>query len=92
MSTTTQPEPPVPRLRSRLIAVAAFAATVKLLRGETGFKPEEIFRKYLRWCLDQRAFDPATVSDLLNLATCCVLTDDQVRVHTPLVPGSIVQG
>jgi hypothetical protein len=55
----------------------------QLLRGETGFKPEEIFRKYLRWALDQRAFDPATVSDLLNLARCCVLTDDQVRAHTP---------
>ena len=50
-------------------------------RGETGFKSDEIFRKYLRWCLDQRPFDPATVNDLLNLSKCCVLTDDQVRLQ-----------
>jgi len=51
---------------------------VNKLSFETGFKRDLIFRKYLRYMLDQRPFDADAVADLLHLKDVCNLTDDQV--------------
>jgi len=46
---------------------------INKLRFETGFKQDLIFRKYLRYMLDQRPFDTDAVADLLHLRTVCDL-------------------
>ena len=48
------------------------------LRLRTGFKPVEIFRKYLWYLLRERKFDQEAVDDVLALRTALGLTEDQV--------------
>ena len=54
------------------------AGFVNKLGFETGFKKDLIFRKYLRYLMDQRPFDADAVADLLHLKDACSLTDEQV--------------
>eukprot|EP00899_Mesostigma_viride_P012177 jgi/Mesvir1/20960/Mv08029-RA.1 len=51
---------------------------ISALRLQTGFTGEEIFRKYLRFLLNERPFDEEAISDVLHLRSVCGLTDDQV--------------
>jgi len=51
---------------------------VQRVKRDTGFTLELVFRKYLRYLLDQRPFDPQAVKDVLTLRQRCMLTDDQV--------------
>eukprot|EP00241_Pyramimonas_parkeae_P006530 CAMPEP_0114255326 /NCGR_PEP_ID=MMETSP0058-20121206/17491_1 /TAXON_ID=36894 /ORGANISM="Pyramimonas parkeae, CCMP726" /LENGTH=337 /DNA_ID=CAMNT_0001369681 /DNA_START=132 /DNA_END=1145 /DNA_ORIENTATION=- len=57
---------------------AEFAGAVGGIRRATGFSQELLFRKYLRYLLDQRLFDGDAVADVVALKTGCRLTDEQV--------------
>lgn len=48
------------------------------LCSQTGFKPVEIFRKYLWYLLRERKFDQEAADDLVYLKSALNLTDDQV--------------
>ncbi|KAK3236466.1 hypothetical protein CYMTET_53398, partial [Cymbomonas tetramitiformis] len=52
---------------------------LRKLSRTTGFSPDLVFRKYLRYLLDQRPFDPDAVSDVLVLRAACGLTDEQIK-------------
>lgn len=51
---------------------------VGTIRRVTGFKNEVIFRKYLRYLLDQRIFDQDAVADVVQLKNSCALSDETV--------------
>lgn len=56
----------------------------ELLRGlsmKTGFKPEEIFRKYLWYLLRERKFDHAAVEDIVYLKATLGLNELQASPH-----------
>ena len=53
--------------------------TLEKIRYVTGFSYDLIFRKYLRYLLNDRKFDADAVSDLLTLKALCQLNDDQVK-------------
>jgi len=48
---------------------------IRGLQGKTGFKPEEIFRKYMRYKLNEEVFNVDFVADVLALKTACDLDD-----------------
>lgn len=53
-----------------------------VLRGiqwQSSFTHDLIFRKYLRYLLDQREFNTDAVSDVLTLRATCQITDEQVK-------------
>lgn len=52
---------------------------LRSLGTTTGFKPEEIFRKYLWYLLRERKFDHSAVDDVVYLKNAMGLSDEQVR-------------
>lgn len=54
------------------------ASAMRGLRRRTGFKPVEIFRKYLWYLLRERKFDQEAVDDVFALKAALGLTDEQV--------------
>lgn len=73
-----------------LLSKAAYQTTYELanpvllievtrgLQTKTGFKPGEIFRKYLWYLLRERKFDQDAVNDVVYLKSLLNLNDDQV--------------
>lgn len=51
---------------------------IQELRKKTGFSTQLLFRKYLRYWLDQRNLDQESVNDILYLKDTCKLTEDAV--------------
>ena len=52
---------------------------IRGLQGKTGFKPEEIFRKYARYKLNEEPFTNEFVADLLALRQACELDGDTMK-------------
>ncbi|XP_020236412.1 uncharacterized protein LOC109815984 [Cajanus cajan] len=52
--------------------------TLKEIEKKTGFDLEEIFRKYIRYALNEKAFNPDMVADLIQLRRASMLNDSQV--------------
>ena len=52
---------------------------VRGLQGKTGFKPEEIFRKYARYKLNEEPFTNDFVADVLALKVACELDGETVK-------------
>ena len=52
--------------------------TINELRKKTGFSTQLLFRKYLRYWLDQRSLDKESVDDILYLKDTCGLNEDAV--------------
>lgn len=52
--------------------------TLKEIEKKTGFNMEEIFRKYIRYALNEKAFNPDMVADLIQLRRASMLNDSQV--------------
>lgn len=52
---------------------------IRGLQGKTGFKPEEIFRKYMRYKLNEEAFNVDFVADVLALKRTCDLDGDAMK-------------
>ena len=55
------------------------STTLEKVRYVTTFSYDLIFRKYLRYLLNERKFDAEAVSDLLHLKAVCQLTDAQIK-------------
>eukprot|EP00898_Chlorokybus_atmophyticus_P000189 jgi/Chlat1/1170/Chrsp113S01642 len=53
-------------------------AVIASLRTQLGFTEDQIFRKYLRYLLNERPFDTEEVADILQLRRVCGLKDEQV--------------
>ena len=51
---------------------------IRGLQGKTGFKPAEIFRKYMRYKLNEEVFNNDFVADVLALKRACELDGDTV--------------
>ena len=49
--------------------------------GRGRARRQVIFRKYLRYLLDQRIFDQDAVADVVQLKNACALSDETVRWH-----------
>lgn len=45
---------------------------------QTGFDLEEILRKYIRYALNEKPFNPDMVADLIHLRKASILNDSQV--------------
>lgn len=45
---------------------------------QTGFGLEEILRKYIRYSLNEKAFNPDMVADLIQLRRASMLSDSHV--------------
>ena len=58
---------------------ALSSTTLEKVRYVTTFSYDLIFRKYLRYLLNERNFDAEAVSDLLHLKVVCQLTDAQIK-------------
>ena len=52
---------------------------IRGLQGKTGFKPAEIFRKYMRYKLNEEVFNNDFVADVLALKRACELDGDTMR-------------
>mmetsp|Transcript_41560 Transcript_41560/g.50396 ORF Transcript_41560/g.50396 Transcript_41560/m.50396 type:complete len:327 (-) Transcript_41560:556-1536(-) len=55
------------------------SAVVRQICFKTGCTKDQVFRKYLRYLLDQRKFDQEAVADLLHLRQVCTLADEHVQ-------------
>ncbi|KAL0296512.1 UNVERIFIED_CONTAM: hypothetical protein Sradi_6703300 [Sesamum radiatum] len=53
-------------------------SALKGLEQKTGFGMEEIFRKYIRYVLNEKPFNPELVSNLIQLRKSSMLDDSQV--------------
>ncbi|XP_058090221.1 uncharacterized protein LOC131236794 [Magnolia sinica] len=53
-------------------------SSLKGLMQKTGFGMEEILRKYIRYALNEKPFNPELVVDLINLRKASLLDDPQV--------------
>ncbi|TKY69032.1 hypothetical protein E2542_SST05296 [Spatholobus suberectus] len=51
---------------------------LKEIENKTGFDLEEILRKYIRYTLNEKAFNPDMVADLIQLRRASMLNDSQV--------------
>ena len=58
---------------------ALSAGALDRIRYVTNFSYDLIFRKYLRYLLNERKFDAEAVADILHLKATCQLGDDQVK-------------
>ena len=58
---------------------ALTTSVLEKIRYVTTFSYDLIFRKYLRYLLNERKFDTEAVSDLLLLKATCQLTDGQLK-------------
>ena len=54
------------------------AGKVQNLALQAGYRKDEIFRKYLRFLINERPFDEDAVQDVLHLKSACGLSDAQV--------------
>eukprot|EP00232_Nephroselmis_pyriformis_P028432 CAMPEP_0182869418 /NCGR_PEP_ID=MMETSP0034_2-20130328/9927_1 /TAXON_ID=156128 /ORGANISM="Nephroselmis pyriformis, Strain CCMP717" /LENGTH=340 /DNA_ID=CAMNT_0025001877 /DNA_START=7 /DNA_END=1025 /DNA_ORIENTATION=- len=54
------------------------ARALKGIESKTGFTPELLFRKYLRYLLNERVFDEEALGDLVHLKNVAGLTDEAV--------------
>ena len=52
---------------------------IRGLQGKTGFKPEEIFRKYMRYKLNEEVFNLDFVADVLALKSACGLDGETMQ-------------
>lgn len=52
---------------------------IRSLQGKTGFRPEEIFRKYMRYKLNEEVFNVDFVADVLALKTACELDGETMQ-------------
>ena len=52
---------------------------VKSLCARTGFSADSVFRKQLRYMLNERPFDGEAAADVVALRAACGLSDEQVR-------------
>ncbi|KAI4358062.1 hypothetical protein L6164_001968 [Bauhinia variegata] len=52
--------------------------SLKQLESKTGFGTEEILRKYIRYALNEKPFNPDLVADLVQLRRASMLSDSQV--------------
>jgi len=64
----------LPAERSRLTP-----GVVKSLCARTGFSADSVFRKQLRYMLNERPFDAEAAADVVALRAACGLSDEQVR-------------
>ncbi|KAG0490211.1 hypothetical protein HPP92_007074 [Vanilla planifolia] len=53
-------------------------SSLKGIMQKTGFNMDEILRKYIRYALNEKPFNPDTVADLIHLRTASMLEDHQV--------------
>ncbi|XP_077221176.1 ribosomal RNA small subunit methyltransferase J [Tasmannia lanceolata] len=53
-------------------------STLKGLMQKTGFEMEEILRKYIRYALNEKPFNPDMIVDLLHLRKASMLEDEQI--------------
>ncbi|KAK9115483.1 hypothetical protein Sjap_014430 [Stephania japonica] len=53
-------------------------STLKDLMHQTGFDMEEIFRKYIRYAMNEKPFNPDMVADLIQFRKSSMLEDAQV--------------
>ncbi|XP_019226101.1 PREDICTED: uncharacterized protein LOC109207611 [Nicotiana attenuata] len=66
-------------------------ASLKGLAEKVGFDMEEIFRKYIRYSLNEKPFSPDLVADLIQLRKASMLTDSEVAVVLNEISRRIVQ-
>lgn len=66
-------------------------ASLKGLAQKVGFDMEEIFRKYIRYSLNEKPFSPDLVADLIQLRKASMLTDSEVAVVLNEISRRIVQ-
>lgn len=55
-----------------LLTIYLFSAYI-----QTGFRVEDIFRKYIRYALNEKQFNPELVSNLIQLRKASMLEDRQ---------------
>ncbi|KAJ8546499.1 hypothetical protein K7X08_032376 [Anisodus acutangulus] len=65
--------------------------TLKELAQKTGFDMEEIFRKYIRYSLNEKPFSPDLVAYLIHLRKASMLTDSEVAGILTEISRRIVQ-
>ncbi|XP_028222811.1 uncharacterized protein LOC114403827 isoform X2 [Glycine soja] len=75
----------IPLTYAGLTFVIAFVKTIRKFsspkakrRRQTGFDLEEILRKYIRYTLNEKPFNPDMVADLIHLRKASILNDSQV--------------
>ncbi|KAM3343108.1 hypothetical protein P3S68_028074 [Capsicum galapagoense] len=66
-------------------------ATLKELAQKTGFAMEEIFRKYIRYSLNEKPFTPDLIAYLIQLRKASLLTDSEVAGLLNEISRRIVQ-
>lgn len=66
-------------------------ATLKGLSQKTGFDMEEIFRKYIRYSLNEKPFSPDLIAYLIQLRKASMLTDSEVAEILNEISRLIVQ-
>ncbi|XP_015066888.1 uncharacterized protein LOC107011770 [Solanum pennellii] len=66
-------------------------STLKGLAQKTGFDMEEIFRKYIRYSLNEKPFSPDLVAYLIQLRKASMLTDSEVAGILNEISRRIVQ-
>ncbi|XP_057727453.1 uncharacterized protein LOC130943548 [Arachis stenosperma] len=64
---------------------------LKELESKTGFDLEEILRKYIRYALNEKPFNPDMVADLIQLRSASMLNDSQVAEILNEISRRIVQ-
>ena len=55
-----------------------FSFSWLLIHIQTGFSREEIFRKYIRYALNEKPFNPEMVATLIQFRKASLLDDSQV--------------
>lgn len=66
-------------------------STLKGLAQKTGFNMEEIFRKYIRYSLNEKPFSPDLIAYLIQLRKASMLTDTEVAGILNEISRRIVQ-
>ncbi|KAJ8769931.1 hypothetical protein K2173_009013 [Erythroxylum novogranatense] len=66
-------------------------AALKGLQQKTGFSMEDILRKYIRYALNEKPFNPELVSNLILLRKASMLDDSQVAEILNEISRRIVQ-
>ncbi|KAK7308353.1 hypothetical protein VNO77_41955 [Canavalia gladiata] len=64
---------------------------LKEIENKTGFNLEEIMRKYIRYALNEKPFNPDLVADLIHLRRASMLNDSQIAEILNEISGRIVQ-
>lgn len=66
-------------------------SALKGLMQKTGFSMEEVLRKYIRYALNEKPFNPELVSNLINLRKASMLDDTQVAETLKEISRRIVK-